>query len=75
MKTKRLKIDKIEKLYKDEWVLLINPIVSSATAIEGGEVVFHSKDREEVHRELPKVKGDKAIIFTGKIPEDAGVLL
>jgi hypothetical protein len=45
------------------------------TKVEGGEVVFHSKDRGEIHRKLNDFKGNKAIVFTGKIPEDVGVLL
>lgn len=75
MKKKKLEIKKIKKLYKNEWVLLINPVTSPTTKIEGGEVVFHSKDREEVHRKLQEFEGNKAIVFTGKIPEDVGVLL
>jgi len=43
--------------------------------VEGGEVVFHSKDRGEIHRRLSDFKGDKAIIFTGKLPENVEVLL
>lgn len=39
------------------------------------EVVFHSKNREEVHKRLSDFKGNKAIVFTGKIPEEVGVLL
>jgi len=61
--------------YKDEWVLILNPEISPKTKVEGGEVVFHSKDRGEVHRRLKDFKGNKAIVFTGKIPEDVGVLL
>ena len=65
----------IKERYKDEWLLLLNPDISSETKVEGGEVVFHSKDRAEVHRKLSGYQGNKAILFTGKIPEDVGVLL
>jgi len=65
----------IRDRYKDEWLLLLNPDISPETKVEGGEVVFHSKDRAEVHRKLSEYKGNKAIVFTGKIPEDVGVLL
>lgn len=72
---KKLSTKKIRSRYKDEWVLLLNPEISSETRIEAGEVVFHSKNREEVHKRLSNFKGNKAIVFTGKIPEEVGVLL
>jgi len=72
---KKLSTKRIRSRYKDEWVLLLNPEISSETGIEGGEVVFHSKNREEVHKRLSDFKGNKAIVFTGKIPEEVGVLL
>jgi len=71
----KLSIKKIHEIHRDEWVLLVNPDISPETKVDGGEVVFHSKDRGEVHRRLSDFKGDKAIVFTGKIPEDVGVLL
>lgn len=71
----KLSIKKIRERHRDEWVLLLNPYISTETKVEGGEVVFHSKDRGEVHRRLSDFKGNKAIVFTGKIPEDLGVLL
>ena len=71
---KKLSTKRIRSRYKDEWVLLLNPEISSETGIEGGEVIFHSKNREEVHKRLSDFKGNKAIVFTGKIPEEIGVL-
>ncbi len=72
---KKLLVKTIKERYRDEWVLLLNPDISPETKVEGGEVVFHSKDRGEVHRRISEFKGNKAIVFTGKIPEDVGVLL
>ncbi len=72
---KKLLVKSIKEKYKNEWVLLLNPEISPETKVESGEVVFHSKDRGEVHRRLSNFKGNKAIVFTGKIPEDVGVLL
>lgn len=73
--SKKLSIEIIRKRYDNEWVLLLNPDVSSETKIDGGEVAFHSKDRGEVHRRLSDFAGNKAIVYTGKIPEDVEVLL
>ena len=73
-KKDRLSIDQIRERYIDEWVLLIDPDISDETVVQGGIVIFSSKDRGEVHRSLSKFKGNKAILFTGKIPEDLGIL-
>jgi len=69
-----LSIDQIKERYTNEWVLLVDLDISERTTVEGGVVVFNSKDRGEVHRSLSKFKGNKAIVFTGKIPEDLGIL-
>ena len=69
-----LSINQIKERYIDEWVLLVYPDISDKTKVQGGIVVFNSKDRGEVHRSLSKFKGNKAIVFTGKIPEDLGIL-
>ncbi len=39
--------DELKKLYPDEWVLLGNPQIKD-TAVLGGEVLYHSKDKKEV---------------------------
>ena len=72
---RKLLVTTIKKQFRDEWVLLLNPEISADTSIKSGEVIFHSKDRAEVHRRLVQFKGNKAIVFTGRIPEDVGVLL
>ena len=33
-----------------------------------------NRRKDEVHRSLSKFKGNKAIVFTGKVPEDLGIL-
>ncbi|MFH1562036.1 MAG: hypothetical protein ABIF11_01260 [Nitrospirota bacterium] len=70
----QLGIKDITRLYKNEWVLLISPEVEQAK-IKEGKVVFHSKDRSEVHRNLQNFQGNKAIVYTGKVPENVEVLL
>jgi hypothetical protein len=42
-----LKIEEIQKLYPDEWVLLGNPEIHSAKVMSG-IVIYHSKDKKEV---------------------------
>jgi len=55
-------------------VLLVQPEVEKAKTIKG-EVVFHSKNRGDVHRNLQKFKGDKALVYTGEIPENVEIIL
>jgi hypothetical protein len=40
-------IDEIRKLFPDEWVLLGNPEIEN-TAVLGGVILYHSKDKKEV---------------------------
>lgn len=40
-------INDLKTLYPDEWILLGNPKIEN-TAVLGGIVLFHSKDKKEV---------------------------
>lgn len=68
-------INEIRKKFQNEWVLIVRPRVSKQTRIAGGDVAVHSKDRAEIRRQMSKIVGDKAIVYTGNIPEDVEVLL
>ncbi|MEW6006690.1 MAG: hypothetical protein AB1630_04965 [bacterium] len=69
-----MEIEKIKENYKDEWILLSKPVISEAK-IKRGEVIFHSKKWIEVQRSLKNFKGDKALLYTGRIPDDVEVIL
>ncbi|GHU59373.1 hypothetical protein FACS189411_16120 [Bacteroidia bacterium] len=44
-----VKINEIEKLYPDEWILLGNPEIDTINQkFLGGEVVYHSRNKKEV---------------------------
>ncbi len=47
MENTYVSLEELKKLYPDEWVLLGNPEMEN-TAVLGGVVVFHSKDKKEV---------------------------
>jgi hypothetical protein len=61
----------LEARYSGEWVLLVDPVHNELMEPSRGELVFHSKDRDEVYK---KAHGRKdahtAIFYLGKIPED-----
>jgi len=66
----------LEALYSVEWVLLANPKHIERLEMLRGELVFHSKDRNEVYKEAHKRKdAHTAILYVGKLPEDLAVVL
>jgi hypothetical protein len=65
-----------EARYSGEWVLLVNPVHNDLMEPIRGELVFHSKDRDEVYKEAHKRKdAHTAIFYVGKLPEDLVVVL
>jgi hypothetical protein len=69
-------IEDIRDLFRDEWVLLEDPQTNEFLAIQGGKVLCHSKDRDEVHRQLVALRpGRFAIVSTGRIPEGTAILI
>ncbi len=66
----------IEKRFADEWVLLADPIVGESLQVKGGTLLWHSKDRDEVHRKALELRPhDSAILYTGKIPANTVIIL
>ena len=65
----------LEARYSGEWVLLVNPVQNELMEPMRGELVFHSKDREEVYKEAHERKdAHTAIFYVGKLPEDLVVV-
>jgi hypothetical protein len=68
--------EEITQRYKDEWVLLDDPVVAEGPRVVGGRVVFHSKDRDELDRKMLELRSRRmAVLFTGSIPEGMEILL
>ncbi|MCI0379504.1 MAG: hypothetical protein L0215_17995 [Gemmataceae bacterium] len=66
----------IYKRFDSEWVLLENPQTDEYSRIQGGAVVCHSKNRDDVYRAAKKMQPSRfAILYTGKIPEGSAVIL
>ena len=66
----------IETQFQSEWVLLEEPRTNEALEVQSGRVRWHSKDREEVYRKAVEMRPKRfAILYTGKIPEDAEIVL
>jgi hypothetical protein len=66
-----LTIAQIEERYPDEWVLVEDPITNKALEVQGGKVLFHSADRDEMYRKAIELRPKhSAFLYTGRIPDD-----
>ncbi len=71
-----LTIAEIYAQYADEWVLIVDPVTNPAHEVLSGNVVFHSKDRDEVYRQALILRPKHfAFVFTGSIPAGTAVVL
>jgi hypothetical protein len=71
-------IDEINCKYDGEWVFLVNCKEDNQGNLIEGEVVLHSKSRDEVFRNMnafKEVPSMTSIRYAGKIPEGVNVLL
>ena len=61
----------IERQFDSEWVLIDKPETTEWQEVLRGEVVFHSKDRNEIHRKIMASEGlrDIAVLYIGEPPE------
>jgi hypothetical protein len=71
-----LTIAEIKKRFDSEWVLLQDPVTDESMAVLGGRVLFHSGDRDAVYRRVVKLRPKRfAMLYVGRIPKDAAVVL
>ncbi len=71
-----MKWKEIVEKFKDEWVLIDVKEVDKNFNPKEGDVIAHSKDKEEIYRKLLELRPKKfSIEYTGKIPEDLAVVL
>lgn len=62
--------------FKDEWVLIDVKEVDEDFNLKEGDVIAHSKDKEELYGKLLEIRPKHfSIEYTGKIPEDLAVVL
>ena len=64
-----MKIEKLRKKYRDEWLLIRVTAVGREQQPLEGELLAHSKDRDEIYRAQLRLKKDLYITYTGKMPE------
>lgn len=71
-----MKWQDIKKTFKDQWVLIQVEKVDESLNVVEGEVLAHSKDKDEVYKKLLQIRPKEfSIEYTGMIPEDLAVVL
>lgn len=74
--TEILSFSEIQARYDGEWVLIGDPEVDSSLQVQRGQVLCHSKSRDEVYRQARLLKpAHSAFLFIGRLPKDAEVVL
>lgn len=71
---KKENIERIKERYPNEWLLIIDYETDASTRIVRDRLIAHSKSREEIHRQLVKYRGKRCIFYSGKLPQDVGVM-
>ena len=62
--------------FPGEWVLVGNPETDENLQVIAGNVLWHSKDRDEVYRKARELRPKhSAILYTGALPEEMVVVL
>jgi hypothetical protein len=71
-----LSTEEIFARYPSEWVLLGDPQTDERLQVLSGEVLCHSKDRDEVYRKAVELRPRRfATLFTGSLPPGTAVLI
>jgi hypothetical protein len=71
-----LTVTEIQSQFPSEWVLVENPNTNDSLEVQSGNVLYHSKDREEVYRKAVELRPKKfAMLYTGSIPPNTAIVL
>ena len=71
-----LTLAEIEARYDSEWVLVGDAEFDESLRLVRGTILFHSKSRDEVgQKDMELRPASAAILYTGRIPDDAVVVL
>lgn len=71
-----LSFSEIKKRFDSEWVLIENPETDENLNVKQGQVLWHSKNRDEVYRKAREMHPThSAILFMGQLPDNVAVIL
>jgi hypothetical protein len=66
----------IKKNFENQWVLIEVKNADENFNVLEGEVLAHSKDKDEIYQELLKIRPKEfSIEYTGEVPEDLAVVM
>ncbi len=66
----------IEAQFDSEWVLLEDPETTADLQVQGGTVLWHSKDRDAVYRKAMEFRPKhSAVLYIGRLPADVAILI
>ncbi len=64
-----MKIEELKKRYKDEWLLIKITMANEQDLPIEGEVLLHSKNRDEVYEAQKNLKEYLYITYSGEMPK------
>ncbi len=71
-----LTIAEVDSQFDAEWVLIGDPETDESLELQAGQVLYHSKDRDEVYRKAVQLRPKRfAMHYTGKMPENTAIVL
>ena len=71
-----LTIAEIHAKFDGEWILVGDPQTTPELKVESGQVLFHSKDRDEVYRQAISLRPKRfAFLYTGTMPQGTAIVL
>jgi hypothetical protein len=74
--TSVLTLAEIQAQFPGEWVLVADPQTGPTRDVQSGNVLHHSKDRDEVYRQAVALRPARfALLYTGTMPPDTEILL
>jgi hypothetical protein len=63
-------LEEMEKKFDSEWVLLENSELDRYNRVLGGKLLWHSKDRDEIHEKMLEFRPRRsALLYIGAPPE------
>jgi hypothetical protein len=71
-----LTLMQMELRFPSQWLLVENPQTGAALELQGGTVLWHSSDRDEVYRKAVELRPHRfAVTYTGKMPKNTAIVL
>jgi hypothetical protein len=64
-----MNIEELKKRYKDEWLLVKITMTDEQDRPIEGEVLLHSKNRDEIYEAQKNLKEDLYITYSGEMPK------